>query len=385
MNREEDKSNVVSIDTSSIEATDWVTRLKSEKKTSEMQTELRDWLDRDPANAAELDLMAGIWETSGILKDHPLVVNETLETETRFYRDVLQRWQTVCRFSVSGVRSLAVVVLALLIVGSLWLVQPNGVSRSTHRTVTGEQKTVYLPDGSIIYLDTETVLTTALTEDLRRIDLKKGRALFAVNRDSSRPFIVTAGHISVRALGTKFSVYKEAKGKVSVAVTEGEVQVSRPQEKPVTDAVPVKSILRTMAKEPGSSEGNRANEAEIAGSTPDIIIIGQEITVDKDQQAYEVRSVDIEDVDAWRKGKLVFRRTRLEYVIEEINRYLERKIVIGDRCLDDTRITAVYNITDREYFLETLKNIIPVVAELSSNGETVLLKQEEISPDRGEI
>lgn len=384
MNREQDKSNVVSIDTSSIEATDWVTRLKSEKKTSEMQAELRDWLDRGSANAAELDLMTDIWEASGILKNHPLVVNETTKTETRPYRDVLQRLRARYRFKAPAVRSLAVAMLVLWVVGSIWLSQSDKISGNTHRTITGEQKTVYLSDGSIVYLDTETVLTTALTEDLRRIDLKKGRALFAVSHDPGRPFIVSAGHISVLALGTKFNVYREATGKVSVAVTEGEVQVIRPQENPPRDRVPVIPI-RNVAKETGSLEGKPVCDEEQSGSRPGVITLGQEIIIHEDQQTFEVRSVDIEDVDAWRKGKLIFRKTRLKHVIKEINRYLERKIAIGDKRLDDTRITMVYNITDREYFLDTLKNIIPIVTELSSNGEIVLLKKEETPPNVREI
>jgi len=60
----------------------------------------------------------------------------------------------------------------------------------------------------------------------RNVHLIRGEALFVVERDSARPFTVTAGDTTVRALGTQFNVRRRAEG-ADVAVVEGAVQVTR--------------------------------------------------------------------------------------------------------------------------------------------------------------
>ena len=51
------------------------------------------------------------------------------------------------------------------------------------------------------------------------------RALFVVEHDTARPFIVSAGTAKIRAVGTQFNVYRRSTG-TDVAVVEGVVQVT---------------------------------------------------------------------------------------------------------------------------------------------------------------
>jgi transmembrane sensor len=54
--------------------------------------------------------------------------------------------------------------------------------------------------------------------------LKQGEAFFEVAKDPNRPFVVSAGSKRVVAVGTKFSVRRDADS-VGVVVTEGKVRV----------------------------------------------------------------------------------------------------------------------------------------------------------------
>src|SRR5260370_1274200 len=56
------------------------------------------------------------------------------------------------------------------------------------------------------------------------VRLTRGEAHLAVAKDSSRPFIVTAGGVSVRAVGTAFNV-RRVEQRVEVFVTEGKVRI----------------------------------------------------------------------------------------------------------------------------------------------------------------
>ena len=61
----------------------------------------------------------------------------------------------------------------------------------------------------------------------RRVRLVRGEAHFTVTKDAARPFVVEAGAVRLRALGTAFNVRFEPSA-VEVLVTHGRVQVEPP-------------------------------------------------------------------------------------------------------------------------------------------------------------
>src|SRR6185312_12527900 len=77
---------------------------------------------------------------------------------------------------------------------------------STYATAVGGHRTLTLPDGTVIELNTDTVVS--ITNDLaqRRVWLTKGEALFEVKHDARHPFTVIASDHKVTDLGTKFVV-----------------------------------------------------------------------------------------------------------------------------------------------------------------------------------
>jgi transmembrane sensor len=66
-------------------------------------------------------------------------------------------------------------------------------------------------------------LTVRMAKGSREIEIAQGEAWFDVAKDASRPFIVTAGKVRARAVGTAFSVRRRETG-VEVLVTEGVVE-----------------------------------------------------------------------------------------------------------------------------------------------------------------
>jgi len=81
-----------------------------------------------------------------------------------------------------------------------------------------------LEDGSSVELNRGAVVRDAFTAKERRVELVSGEAYFSVAKNPQRPFIVRAGGVDVRAVGTAFSVRLDP-GKVEVLVTEGRVGV----------------------------------------------------------------------------------------------------------------------------------------------------------------
>ena len=95
----------------------------------------------------------------------------------------------------------------------------------------GNMKKIRLPDGSVIHMNKETVISLRkgrFNAYTREVWLEEGEAFFEVSKDFSRPFIVhTTDGLNTRVLGTSFNIkaYSQLKEKV-VSVKTGRVQVS---------------------------------------------------------------------------------------------------------------------------------------------------------------
>lgn len=101
-----------------------------------------------------------------------------------------------------------------------------------HRTATGEQRDVTLPDGTLVRLNTASAFNVDYSDSLRRIVVREGEIFVSTAADARRPFVVDTVHGRLRALGTRFNVRQDDDA-TQVAVYQGAVEV-RPTESGVT-------------------------------------------------------------------------------------------------------------------------------------------------------
>lgn len=134
-------------------------------------------------------------------------------------------------------RVAAVILITLLagLGGYLYSTRPSSgielslpVSKSSKVTNDTAQPTLHLlSDGTVITLQPSGTVEfpNEFPSDKREIVLT-GEAFFDVTKDSSRPFIINTGDVTVKVLGTSFNVraYEGAK-EISVAVKTGKVSV----------------------------------------------------------------------------------------------------------------------------------------------------------------
>ena len=107
-----------------------------------------------------------------------------------------------------------------LMVGGSWFWS----DRNAFATRVGEQRVIPLADGSSLSLDTDSRVRVRFTDRQRRIDLVEGQALFNVEHDAGRPFVVYAGKTRVTAVGTVFDV-RRAGEEVRVTLVSGAIDV----------------------------------------------------------------------------------------------------------------------------------------------------------------
>ncbi|MBM0106583.1 FecR domain-containing protein [Steroidobacter sp. S1-65] len=202
----------------------------------------------------------------------------------------------------------------------------------TYTTEIGEQRSLVLADGSRVQLNSRTRLKVRFTERARNIELLEGQALFNVAKNPQRPFVVTSGDFSVRAVGTVFDVDRKQSA-TTVTVLEGRVAVS--------------SLAGT------SPEISPVSAIQVA--PPEIFVdAGEQLRTD-DSSSFQPAPANIAAATAWTRGSLVLSGSRLADVVEEFNRHNARQLVIGDPSLAEMRISGVYASTDPTLLLQFLR------------------------------
>src|SRR5262249_33241779 len=96
----------------------------------------------------------------------------------------------------------------------------------TYQTQLGEQKIVSLPDGTVMTMNTRTILDVHFSNSEREVRLVQGEVLFQVSHDFDRPFRVQTPDARLQDIGTAFDTYVRG-GSTRVSVIEGQVAAWR--------------------------------------------------------------------------------------------------------------------------------------------------------------
>lgn len=193
----------------------------------------------------------------------------------------------------------------------------------TFTTAKGELRSAPLEDGSRVWLDTDSAVQVAYTRRQRTVTLLRGEALFDVAKDASRPFVVTARGLEVRAVGTSFAVSRLVGPGLEVRVREGEVDVQG-----TATAAP---------------EATRLIPGCWAIASP-----AGEVAVTHVGVPAVLRAL------AWRNGKLDFDGVRLSDASRAFARYSEQRIVIDDPTLAARPVSGLFTATDPDGFARTV-------------------------------
>ena len=236
--------------------------------------------------------------------------------------------------------------------------------RVAHESVASAPVTVVEPqrrvlaDGSIVELKADAEFRVEFEETVRRVTLIRGEAYFQVAKDAGRPFVVQAGDVAVRAVGTAFLVQLEAR-QVDVLVTEGRVAV-----------------------ESGSAENKAQAGSRMVAEGSDVVPIigaGRRVVVTRDGLPHAsspvVEEVSVADIDArlaWRAPRLDLTRTPLAEALEAINRHSRVKVVLADPELGDLRLSGILRADNLETLLRLIEVDHGVKAEWRGTSEVVL-------------
>ena len=313
-------------DPAHLAAADWLVRLQSTDLSIEDTLAWQAWLNADRAHA---QAFARMEEISQVLRSvqAPSAASPRQVARDRYDASVpIKDWN---RRHAPGHRTaiaLAASIAALALTAAFWKTPPPS---NSFATAIGETRNVTLSDGSTIALGGDTQIEVALSEKERDIELTKGEAMFTVAKDAARPFKVRAGDATVVAVGTAFNVERDSDRSV-VSVTEGRVVVE-----PVTHFLPV-FVLQEFKPKLRSVRLNKGQQTT-AGSA------GIEEPTKMEAPAI-----------GWQIGQLAFHLQPLRYVLEDVNRYAHKPIVLEN---DHVGALVITGTVERENIAGWVKSL----------------------------
>ncbi|MFC4307923.1 FecR family protein [Steroidobacter flavus] len=278
-----------------IQAEAWLVRVTSREATPEDFKAAREWCEQSPAHQDAFRRARRFWRMAG----------PTLPVQ-----QPTSRWRARPALALAASVAMAIGLSVL----------------SAHQDWTADYRTsadierVTLEDGSTLLLDAETALDVEYTAQRRTIRLRRGRALFDVEHDPSRPFVVDDGTATATALGTVYAVRHHDEG-LQVTVREGRVAVRRGND----------SIVVTAGEQATASAAHLSSER-----------------------------IDTNNALAWERGMIVCKLTPLSEVIAQLNRHRPGIVLIGDDSLRDLRVSGVFRLDAAEETLTSLLEVFPI-------------------------
>ena len=295
----------------------------------------------DPNYRDELDELLAVFDSI-----ERLVGDLAMEEIAWEYRCQLRERRTKLCLTLAMAAGFLIALGAILAVFSLG---PDDYHLEKHVTRVGEQQTIELDDGSVVRLNTAGQLVVDYSGPARRVLLERGEAFFEVADDPERSFTVDLGLHSVTAVGTEFNVRKDPE-RYQVAVIEGAVAFHA-----VTDEV-------SAPPPPVSIAGPGPRSVE-QGWVAEFDVSGEELT------AFQPASMD--RYHDWRNGLLSFSREPLFQVIQELNRYSRKKILIEDASVMKLSVLSVLRVTDIDTALHGLEQALPI--EVTSHYDRIVI------------
>jgi transmembrane sensor len=258
----------------------------------------------------------------------------------------------------AGVALLSLAPSLVLIFGPLLLPQarPAGIPYSTKM---GEHRSLTLPDGSTIDLNTSTNIVVYDSAQVRLIRLLHGEALFKVHHEE-RPFFVDSGAIIVRDIATRFDVYAQPAA-TRVTVLEGRVQVEL--RRVPTSASVDGALVDTAAA--------RLGEKILQLSTAQQLEISNDPTTSF-EPASRLSDAELACRFAWLEGAVQFHNTPLLEATVEMGRYNAVQFRFADPALAKRPIGGRLGVTQIDDFEDFLRSTLQIGSRTAVGPEGAL-------------
>lgn len=335
--------------------------LSDEISEAEM-TELNQVIARDPECRKQYNFFKEYWN-----EDEEKYSNDEIlfqRIKTRIGQDTLGEQDSSIQVSGKKTRFIwlkvaAAFLVALTVVGYYVLTSyhSHGKSKNSYQITKTPSRTkskVYLSDGSVITLNSETELRYPPSFDgpTREVYLN-GEAFFDVAKDHAHPFIVHAGKLNVKVLGTAFNVKSYANDKtIETTLIRGAIEVTlndRPSDRIILKPNEKLVLNNTSVQSPATTPTRREN------LIPHNTNINYSLTNLTHLKANDTTIVET----SWVNNQLVFKDETFTDLANQMQRWYGVSIKFKNAQAENYHFTGVFVKENVIEALNALKMIEP--------------------------
>jgi transmembrane sensor len=305
------------------------------------------WLAADPRHAAAMQRSAAAWSLLDRLPESTATPVIAAATRRRSF------WRR------SLVLTSLAAAAAVTLVAFHFTSRPDPAPSASVATSPAPRQ-LTLSDGTVVQLNIGAELVEHFTATERRVLLARGEAHFAVTKNPARPFVVRAGNVDVRAVGTAFNVNLQSAA-IDVLVTEGIVEVQRPAASASSPSASATSVAREPI--PLLTPGQRA-VVSLAPVSPATSVVVTTATDD-----------EIARTLAWQAPLLRLGGQTLAELVVEFERRSGRRVLLADPSLASLRVGGRFRADDLEGFTHLLATTLDLEVDRAAADTLVLRKK----------
>ncbi|WP_438480341.1 FecR family protein [Oleiharenicola lentus] len=343
-------------------AADWLV-VKDRGFTPAEAAEFGRWINESPLHAEAWTEAQAAWELLNRVSELPEgiamrgaeweVVNAEAGKPAKEARRLA--WNQVLPWAAAAGLVVAIGVVGLWKQGGEAVITPPVDASRVAQIETVAPRTLFLPDGSRVELNGDSAIEENFTAAERHVRLVRGEVHFTVKKDATRPFVVDASGVTVRAVGTAFNVKLDPHA-VEVLVTEGTVRLEEE---------------RAGAVIPGRTEALAEEQSFLDAGWRAIIPLAPTTS-----HPPEIASIDSDEIGralAWQAVRLKFADLSLDRVAAEFNRLNSTQIIV-DPSASDTLVAGTFRADNVAVFVDFMESAFGLTADRSQNGKVLLSK-----------
>lgn len=188
----------------------------------------------------------------------------------------------------------------------------------------GKRNSFYLPDSTMVTLNTESKLTypSQFDGNMREVTLI-GEAYFDVRHDTQKKFRITSGDVVTIVHGTAFNIRAYMESAISVSLERGSLSVC------------------------SKTDINKENSYQL--------MPGEKLTVNKDFGKSEKSDFNFEEEFGWKEGILVFKDADLKTFVKTIERWYDVQVTIVGKTDENWAMNGKFKNKSLENVLKSLE------------------------------
>ena len=294
------------------------------KASAEARMTFEKWLTEGEACEEKSEALSDIWDelslTSANAPEDPYAIISEAERIEDYGSSKALRKKTIWLYMVSAVAA-CFAVLAFL----GWnRHEPSEMCLMSSENGKGKFE---LPDGSVVCLNRNSRLYYSgdFDGDIREVTLE-GEGYFDVAKNVERPFVVRAGDMYIKVLGTRFTVSAYEAETVEAYLEEGSIWARVPKHDPV------------------------------------VLSSDQAVVYDAGENKFEIYTETASDHTAWIDARLEFVNKSLNDILD----CLEHWYCVDISCNDERMASEIYlSMTIRQESVEEILSALSRIANLS--------------------